>query len=136
MSHFCVAVATKKEDIEEVDRLLKPYWEELEVEPYKDEDGDETTYNPNSKWDWYSIGGRYNHWLITDKDNTDTFDDGQIGLFGGVSDGTVEGHPELKRVNAARIKDIKFDMIGGNYDKALREWELIVEEQEPQNEEE
>jgi len=136
MSHFCVAVATKKKDIEEVDRLLKPYWEELEVEPYKDEDGDETTYNPNSKWDWYSIGGRYNHWLITDKDNTDTFDDGQIGLFGGVSDGTVEGHPELKRVNAARIKDIKFDMIGGNYDKALREWELIVEEQEPQNEEE
>lgn len=49
MSHFCVAVATKKKDIEEVDRLLKPYWEELEVEPYKDEDGDETTYNPNSK---------------------------------------------------------------------------------------
>ena len=136
MSHFCVAVATKKKDIEEVDRLLKPYWEELEVEPYKDEDGDETTYNPNSKWDWYSIGGRYNHWLITDKDNTDTFDDGQLGLFGGVSDGTVEGHPELKRVNAARIKDIKFDMIVGNYDKALREWELIVEEQEPQNEEE
>ena len=66
----------------------------------------------------------------------DTFDDGDLGLFGGFSDGTVEEYSELKRVNAARIKDIKFDVMGGNYDKALRKWELIVEEQEPQNEEE
>lgn len=28
------------------------------------EDGDElSTYNPNSKWDWFVIGGRYNGWF-------------------------------------------------------------------------
>lgn len=37
---------------------------------YEDEDKDEqgnlySTYNPNSKWDWYSIGGRWNGYLKT-----------------------------------------------------------------------
>lgn len=192
MSHFCVAVATKTKDISEIEKLLEPYWEEKEVEPYirrtkadiiedarkwkadfeaelkenpekemfewqqkylnantdeelyklqkeedelYDEDGNElTTYNPNSKWDWCSIGGRYDKCLIVDKDNEDTYDNGEIGLFGGISDGEVEGHPELKRTNGAKIKDIKFNMMGGNYEKAIREWELIVEGQESKNE--
>ena len=34
MSHFCVAVATKTKDISEIEKLLEPYWEEKEVEPY------------------------------------------------------------------------------------------------------
>lgn len=37
---------------------------------YYDEDIDEegnlySTYNPNSKWDWYEVGGRWNHILTT-----------------------------------------------------------------------
>jgi len=37
---------------------------------YEDDDKDEegnlySTYNPNSKWDWYSIGGRWNGYLKT-----------------------------------------------------------------------
>ena len=135
MSHFTVAVATKTKDINEIERILKPYWEELEVEPYKDEDGEETTYNPNSKWDWYSIGGRWNNNLIVDKNNNDVYIGGNLGL--GMSiETSVKDHPELKRVNGAKIKDIKFDLMGGSYEKALREWELYVEEQEPKNEEE
>lgn len=123
MSHYCVGVIV--EDIDnfeaEIEEILVPYSENLEVEPhiystkaqiieegkklaestkkhmredpaYKidnntflrnlicaatdedfynamyeedalyDEDGNKlTTYNPKSKWDWYSIGGRFEH---------------------------------------------------------------------------
>ena len=41
---------------------LEYYYEGLEVEPYED-DGQMITYNPNSKWDWYSIGGRWGGFL-------------------------------------------------------------------------
>ena len=41
---------------------LEYYSENLEVEPYTD-DGQLYTYNPNSKWDWYVIGGRWNGFL-------------------------------------------------------------------------
>lgn len=116
MSHYLVGVIVN--DISEVDDILAPYDEEIEVEPYigrtkeemikdakktkeniknrikedpnyeitdwaqkyldaktnedfyqtqvyedskYDEDGNEmSTYNPKSKWDWYSIGGRWN----------------------------------------------------------------------------
>lgn len=116
MSHFLVGVIVDK--VDDVDRLLAPYDENLEVEKYidrtkaqiiqkardtkakiskkaeedeeyrnnisewsqsylnaetdeelyaletydceHDEEGNElTTYNPNSKWDWYCIGGRW-----------------------------------------------------------------------------
>ena len=111
MSHYLVGVVVN--DISEVDDILAPYDENMEVEPYiyrtkaqiiadgkarkekyaksdnitdymrkylgattdeefykleidglsdedLDKDGNElSTYNPNSKWDWYSIGGRW-----------------------------------------------------------------------------
>jgi len=106
MSHFSVLVFGKQDD---VDRLLKPYDENIEVEEYwvkkvsqteRDEfvefylkentenrgltfeqlytkNGNDwnggcwikdnqniwseySTYNPQSKWDWYEIGGRWN----------------------------------------------------------------------------
>lgn len=114
MSHFVLAVIT--EDIKELKRLMEPYYEGKEVEPYIamtkqelidehkalmesiktgknkylverdkeenllgmtqeefskwyhggtfDEEGNLlTTYNPNSKWDWYVVGGRWKNLL-------------------------------------------------------------------------
>ena len=52
MSHFSVLVIG-----EDPESQLAPYDENLEVAPYKDDDGDKTTYNPQSKWDWYVLGG-------------------------------------------------------------------------------
>jgi hypothetical protein len=48
------------------------WWPETakEGEPYEDNSGCLgtgdvlTTYNPQSKWDWYVIGGRWNDWLM------------------------------------------------------------------------
>ena len=58
--HFCVAVITEEKPTDKViEEVLVPYWEGLEVDAYIDEDGEETTYNPDSKWDWYEIGGRW-----------------------------------------------------------------------------
>ena len=44
----------------------KQWYEEYNI----DEDGNlMSTYNPNSKWDWYQVGGRWNGNLITKEGN-------------------------------------------------------------------
>ena len=197
MSHFTVAVITKSKSAKELEKLLEPYDENKDTDPYisrtkeqiikeakerkekinnyytehpekkemrmteweqdyikahtdeelydiekddycdHDEEGNElSTYNPNSKWDWYSIGGRWNNIIIVDKDNNDVCTEGELGIYNQGVETTVEGHPELKKVNGARIKDIKFDMMGGDYDKAIRFWEIVVDGSKPQNEDE
>lgn len=91
--------------------------------------------NPNAKWDWYEIGGRWNKLLLV-KDSVD------IEKLGGPSWGNLESEkkegPEgYKYVNACKIKDLELDkMIEGTYEKEKRFWELVVEGQEPKNKEE
>lgn len=59
---------------EDIQDWMKPYLEattdeelyELEIKGYDKDEFDEngnllSTYNPNSKWDWYCIGGRWNN---------------------------------------------------------------------------
>lgn len=82
MSHYLVGVVVN--DISEVDNILAPYDENMRVEPYTDEDGEITTYNPNSKWDWYSIGGRFSDGKptkIKDFKLYDDLDDDTIALY-------------------------------------------------------
>jgi hypothetical protein len=69
--------------------------------------------NPNAKWDWYSVGGRW---------------DGCIPLKE-----KVNGHAYS---NYAFVKNIAFDRIDQNkYDSAIRDWEITVENS-PMTEEE
>ena len=65
-------------------------WKEAKNWGYKLDDNENlvTTYNPDSKWDWYSIGGRWSGFLYT-KEKDD------------------EGNPI--RVNQAQFKDIDWD---------------------------
>jgi hypothetical protein len=73
-----------------------------------DRDGNElTTYNPNSKWDWYVVGGRWG----------DAFD-----AYGIDPDGT-------------RVGDIKSFFDEKKYQSAARFWELYIDGAEPQSEE-
>ena len=92
MSHFLTLVLVNgpKEYHEDVvDSLLAPYCEEIDVEPYKlpcllcgcnngykaKADCPEcqgtgeatTTYNPDSKWDWYTVGGRWSAYVKGNK---------------------------------------------------------------------
>lgn len=61
--------------------------------------------NPNKKWDWWTVGGRFRG----------------IGMIG---------------ENGSKMKDIKFELDKSVYEKSKREWELIVEDQEPITQEE
>jgi len=110
MSHYKVLIIhNENQNIEE---LIAPYDENLEVEPYlkykydeaikkaKEEyddnysekeliknyaddygyiildDGLYSTYNPNSKWDWYQIGGRFDgELMLTDEGRLNAVDE-------------------------------------------------------------
>ena len=67
MSHYSVLVLHKED--QNIDTLLAPYDENSEDFGYiLLSDGLYSTYNPNSKWDWYQIGGRFSNSLpLTDE---------------------------------------------------------------------
>ncbi|GAB3162106.1 hypothetical protein GCM10027258_80460 [Amycolatopsis stemonae] len=74
MSHFSVTVAVSGEDVdaarENINTLLAPFDENLEV-AQRTEDGETWWYNPNAKWDWYQIGGRWSDELQLRTDAAD-----------------------------------------------------------------
>ena len=113
MSHFSVAVFTKSGTEEEVRRLLAPYQENnmgdcprefLKFVEDEDADIDEETGkkgywdNPNAKWDWYQIGGRWNGMLVSRGEATR----GDPSLFGG------QGY-EDDEYDSCLTKDIDFE---------------------------
>ena len=104
MSHYLVGVIVN--DISEVDNILAPYDENMEVEPYIDTDGETTTYNPNSKWDWYSIGGSFSDGedviQINDFKIYDDLDDDTIALHKKAWD-SFEGKCELSEEDTKAI---------------------------------
>lgn len=180
MSHFAVAVVMK--DKNDLDKILEPYWEELEVEPYisktkeeiiqeakkwkdifinkertdfseeymekyinaktdeelyqieidncyqYDENGNElSTYNPNSKWDWYDIGGRFRNLLLTNKRNDDTFENNSFTELFGCCKDTPKAPTGYKFVNGAKIKDIDFNKMEEINNGIFYTWALVDE---------
>lgn len=83
-----------------------------------DEDGNPlTTYNPDSKWDWYSIGGRFPGRLKA-----------KNGAHGEGS--AFHANPRIDgEFDSARVGDIDFSMDMDEYNKAIRYWEVVVEKQ-------
>lgn len=89
----------KQDEIESFEEYSKDY-----CGCGNDEEGNAlSTYNPNSKWDWYKIGGRWNG-IIETKD--------------------------FKRVNYARIKDIVFtkELNDLELQKAKKEYKKLIKE--------
>lgn len=115
MSHFAVAVFCHTDDGAELERLLAPYQENnmgdcpkeyLAFVEDEDCDVDEETgkrgywENPNAKWDWWQIGGRYYNWFKT-----------------------KDGRP----VNYGQIGELDFSPDQEQYQHAIRFWEINVE---------
>jgi hypothetical protein len=90
MSHFITGVIIPEgSEVEEtVEGLLSHYDENIEVEPYDHQpcscEGKDpkcydckgtgtsfSTYNPDSKWDWWKIGGRWDGWPNEDTRSKD-----------------------------------------------------------------
>lgn len=133
MSHFTVLVIG-----DDWEGQLAPYDENITVEPYKDEcycynkekgarpDCDEchgtgtrmSTYNPRSKWDWYSLGGR---WKGTFK-----LKEGKQGAMG--RSGVFDNEAKYD-CDQARKGDIDFEgMLRDDRKRLVTHWEELQEQ--------
>lgn len=94
--HFCVlAIHPDSMPIEEV---MRPYDENLPV--YAAKDGDYLYhYNPNGKWDWFEVGGRWK---------------GSLKLYNGQS------------VDSALVKDVDMSFNLNDYNTALKYWDDVM----------
>ena len=101
------------------------------------DDGLYSTYNPNSKWDWYLIGGRFSDGLeLTDEGIDEAIQSYDNGWFGQASE--EEQIEYVKYADSAPIKYIKWftPLSQEEKDKLRRWWEINVEGDELRNGEE
>lgn len=95
-----------------------------------------STYNPNSKWDWYQTGGRYAGRIVL-KEGVAKEEDPEFSW--GWDAKSKEEILKEPRVDSALMKDIdwsKMHNVQSKYDKAIRFWEMKVEGAEPKTDEE
>ncbi len=95
-----------------------------------------STYNPDSKWDWYEVGGRWAG-TIAVKDGVEI--DEPNFSWGWRDEDKDKVISEGYMTDSAYVKDIDFSKMHRteeDYQSSIRYWELIVEGAEPKNEEE
>lgn len=109
------------------------FYEKAEIGP----DGEVySTYNPNSKWDWYQVGGRYAGRIFLKEGVEKEF---EPEFSWGWDTKAMEEVLKEPRVDTALMKDIdwsKMHNVQSRYDEAIRFWEMKVEGAEPKTEEE
>lgn len=93
-----------------------------------------STYNPDSKWDWYEVGGRYAG-MLSVKRGADYMIGRKSIFYGKENPYTIDDEGIIK-CDSARIKDLVFPEREAEAQKARRFWEIYVEGDEPRNEEE
>ena len=129
MSHYTVGVILK--DKERLQQMLEPYGENNEdfYETYTGDDGEEYSCNPNAKWDWYEIGGRWMDSLKVRKSALCC-----NGFHFGQSSGKVP-RGKYRWTDGARIKDILWSSMNTASQEQIKEaaefWDGYVENQEP-----
>jgi hypothetical protein len=97
-----------------------------------------STYNPDSKWDWYEVGGRYAGRIVL-KENAEGYYPMPNFSWGWREEDKEEILKGGDRVDEAYKKDIDFDKMHRteeDYNEALRYWELVVEGAKPKNKKE
>jgi|694.fasta_scaffold00015_55 hypothetical protein len=118
---------------EEIYQQAIKYYEEEYLGP----DGEVySTYNPDSKWDWYEVGGRYAG-RIAVKDGVEI--DEPNFSWGWQEEDKEKVIAEGYKTDSAYVGDIDFSKMHRteeDYNEALRYWELIVEGAKPKNEDE
>lgn len=100
--------ATTDEEFYNLDK-----YEDAEYDDYGNEI---STYNPKSKWDWYSIGGRWGNELKV-----------RITEENGLSDYAYDETSEFVYCDEAKIKDIDFSPDKEKYDECYKWWKEKVE---------
>lgn len=109
------------------------FYEKAEIGP----DGEVySTRNPNSKWDWYQVGGRYAGRIVLKEGVEKEF---EPEFSWGWDAKAMEEVLKEPRVDTALMKNIdwtKMHNVQSRYDEAIRFWEMKVEGAEPKTEEE
>lgn len=138
MSHFSVAVFSSEP--KDVARLLEPYNEnvgclspfsvfeesdDFGIDPVKQKRGH--WYNPNAKWDWWEIGGRWSGFLNL-KEN-------RIGRYNHLPPKLKQKQLDHHVCDQAFITDCLLERNETKYRRALRHWEIAVEGAEMTDEE-
>ena len=77
------------------------------------------TCNPNAKWDWWQLGGRWSDTL--------KLKPGCMGNRGSRSRTNSRELPRDGYCDQAQIKDVDFSMDLKAYNEAIRFWEVVVE---------
>lgn len=121
MSHFTVTIALPAEiaDIKEaVTNALAPFDENREVEQYE-EDGETYWRNPQAKWDWWTIGGRWRGKFLI-REGTDAEE-----IIDGESSWTNENRPiKPEACNGGRIKALDIEKARTEAgEKGGRDWD-------------
>lgn len=93
-----------KWDNEKIYKYETRFYDKEEI---SEDGGIYSTYNPNSKWDWYDIGGRWKNMLIVGKSND---------------------IKDCKYVNSAKVKNIKWDLMKEESQKNMKPYEKYIEE--------
>lgn len=117
-----------KIDFTNDDTIIKSYLELMGDED-RDEQGNEwSTYNPNSKWDWYSLGGRWCGSLKLKKplENNVESEPSLIHLKENPKE-VMEILSDDLKTDHAQVKDIDFTPDLSNVKYYERFWEINVE---------
>lgn len=115
--HYCLCVIHP--DGTSVADYLQPFDENLEVQKYV-EDGEEYWENPDAKWDWYQIGGRWACSLRL-KDGVKTTPD----MYGEASR-YLDEDDIANRVDSALLNDIDMSIDMEAWNTALERWDKAM----------
>lgn len=118
-----------KLDYSNDDNLIKSYLIEFEDDCYDEEGNEWSTYNPNSKWDWYSVGGRWVGSLrlkysIEQKVKSEP---SIMSLLENTKE-VIDNLIDENRTDHAQIKDIDFTPDLKKVEHYKRYWEVVVED--------
>lgn len=123
--HYSICVI--HEDGTNVADILAPFDYNLEVEKVVEDDGYEYWYNPNGKWDWYQVGGRWTG-SIKLKDGVEPTSD----MYGEPSycfDKNVDPYFHARGehwVDSALLKDIDTSLDMQAWDAAIEDWDKAM----------
>ena len=96
--------------------------------------------NPNAKWDWYVIGGRWSGMLkLKPNSEGDLKEPDCFGICEDLDKERIKQYNENKEkrcVDSALKKDVDFSRDEEEHKRAVRFWELYVEKQKPINKKE
>ena len=113
-------------DIKTLPELMKQSDEQIYqnvISDYTDEEIDAdgnilSTYNPNSKWDWYEVGGRWRGLLLL-----------KPGIKGPYPESSLKTQSgEFYRADAAYTSEVDFERISAEYAATLRPYEEAMKD--------